>query len=273
MKWSKACLTLTAGLSLMLSLAGFTRMASADTLDDIKARGVLIVGGKTDYKPFGYREAGGPVVGFAVELANRVAEKLGVKVEIVPTAAANQLQFLEQGKIDVLIAAMNDTPERRKIVRIIEPGYYASGANLLVIKAAAIKSWSSIKGKPICANQGAYFNRPVEENYGAKIVAFKSPTEAYNALRNGSCIGFVYDDNSLTLKLDDPDWNAYEMPLKSIMPQPVAMAVRLGDERLAKILTDLSVEWYRTGYIRQLEKKWFPGKDSSFVEEMAAKYK
>jgi polar amino acid transport system substrate-binding protein len=257
-------------LSTLIGIAG---AAKADVIDDITKRGVLIVGGKTDYKPFGYRDAGGPPIGFSVELANRVAEKLGVKVEIVPTSAANQLQFLEQGRVDVLIAAMNDTPARRKIVQIVEPGYYASGANLLVIKAAGIKAWEDLKGKTICANQGAYFNRPVQEQYGASIVAMKSPTEAYNALRNGSCIGFVYDDNNLTLKLDEPEWNGYEMPLPSIMHQPVAMAVRLGEDRFHKLLTDLSIEWYRTGYIRKLEQQWFPGKSISFVGEMSAKYK
>lgn len=270
MKWSETYRIFGLGVSALLSLCG---VAHADALDDIKARGVLIVGGKTDYKPFGFREAGGPVVGFSVELANRVAEKLGVKVEIVPTAAANQLQFLEQGKVDVLIAAMNDTPERRKIVQIVEPGYYASGANILVIKTAGVTSWDGLKGKTLCANQGAYFNRSVEQQYGASVVAFKSPTEAYTALRNGNCIGFVYDDNSLTLKLEDPEWSAYEMPLKSIMPQPVAMAVRLGDDRFANLLTELSVEWYKSGYIRELEKQWFPGKDSSFVAETSEKYK
>lgn len=261
------------GLAAALALTGLASVAKADVIDEIKARGTLIVGGKSDYKPFGYREANGPVVGFSVELANRVAEKLGVKVEIVPTAAANQLQFLEQGRVDVLIAAMNDTPERRKIVYIVEPGYYGSGANLLSIKAAGIKNWGDLKGKQICANQGAYFNRPVQEQYGASIVALKSPIEAYNALRNGNCIGFVYDDNSLTLKMEEPGWEAYEMPLQSIMAQPVAMAVRLGEERFHRMLSELSVEWYRTGYIKALEKQWFPGKINPYVEEMAGKYK
>jgi len=254
----------------LFALAGH---AMADNLDDIKARGTLLVGGKTDYKPFGYREPSGKVVGFSVDLAQRVADKLGVKVEIVPTTAANQLQFLEQGKVDIVIAAMNDTPERRKIVYMVEPGYYASGASILSIKTANIKKWEDLKGQKVCAAQGAYFNRAVQEKYGADIIAFKAPTEAYNALRNGNCSAFVYDDNTLTLKLEDPDWAGYEVPLRSIMPQPVAMAVRLGEDRFHALVTTLSTDWYKTGVIVQLEDKWFPGKRSSFVQEMVAKYR
>lgn len=245
----------------------------ADTLDQIKARGVLVVGGKTDYRPFGYRDADGKVVGFSVELAQQVADRLGVKLQIVPTSAANQLEFLQQGKVDVLIAAMNDTPERRKVVRVIEPGYYSSGANVLLLRAAHVTQWSDLRGKTLCANQGAYFNRALEEQYGAHVVAFKGPTEAYNALRNGVCIGFAYDDNSLALKLADPEWGNFGMSLPSIMAQPVVMAVRLGEDRFASQLEQWSIEWYRTDYISQLAKKYFPATNSAFVSQMTARYK
>lgn len=259
-----------------LLLATFSLMsaatAGADVIDDIKARGTLLVGGKTDYKPFGFRQTGGDVVGFSVDLARKVAEKLGVRLEIVPTTAANQIQFLEQGKVDVLIAAMNDTPERRKVVQIVDPGYYASGANLLVLKKVGVRQWADLKDKKICAVQGAYYNRVIEQEYGASLVSLKATTEAYNALRNGACIGFVYDDNSLTLKLEEAGWQDYEVPLQSIVPQPVAMAVRLGEERFHRLLTELSIDWYRTGYIRAMEERWFPGKRSSYVQDMTTKH-
>jgi polar amino acid transport system substrate-binding protein len=106
-----------------------THAASADTFDDIKARGKLVVGGKADYKPFGFRQPDGSVVGLSVDLANEMAKALGVELELVPTTAANMLEFLQQGKVDVIIAAMNDTPERRKVVYIVDPGYAASPGN------------------------------------------------------------------------------------------------------------------------------------------------
>jgi len=259
--------------TLMALATSLAAPASADVLDDVKARGVLKVGGKSDYKPFGFRQPDGSLAGMSVDLARRVADRLGVRLEIVPTTAANQLQFLEQGRVDVLIAAMNDTPERRKVVYIVEPGYYASGANLLAVASAGIRSWDDLKGKTVCATQGAYFNRAVQQDYGAKVVAFKAPTEAYNALRNGSCVGLVYDDNSLTQRLEDPEWAGYEMPLPSIQPQAVAMAVRLGETRFHDLLTEMSIDWYRSGEILKLEEKWFPGKRSSYVREMAEKYR
>ena len=67
-------------------------------IDEIKARGTVVVGGKADYKPFGFREADGKIVGFATDLAEDLAKQLGVKLEPVPTTAANQIQFVEQGR-------------------------------------------------------------------------------------------------------------------------------------------------------------------------------
>ncbi|HEU0156487.1 MAG TPA: transporter substrate-binding domain-containing protein, partial [Stellaceae bacterium] len=101
--------------------------ARADVLDDIKKRGTLVVGTKADYRPYGYRDPSGKIVGIEPDLAADVAKRLGVKLELVPVVASNRMQFLDQGKIDLMIATMTDTPERRKIVDIVQPDYYASG--------------------------------------------------------------------------------------------------------------------------------------------------
>ena len=61
------------------------------------------------------------------------AKRLGVKLELVPVVASNRIQFLQQGKIDLMIATMSDTPERRKIVDIVDPNYYGSGTNVLAV--------------------------------------------------------------------------------------------------------------------------------------------
>src|SRR5262245_17692873 len=83
----------------------------AQTLDKIKQRGVLVVGTKADYKPFGFRDPSGAIVGFEPDLAKDVADRLGVKLELEPVVSANRMQFLQQGKIDLMIATMNVTDE------------------------------------------------------------------------------------------------------------------------------------------------------------------
>ncbi len=106
--------------------------ARADTLADIKAKGELVVGTKADYPPYGFRDKSGQLVGIEPELAADIAKRLGVKVRIEPVQSSNRIQFLQQGKIDLMIATMNITDERKKAVGIVEPAYYASGIAGLV---------------------------------------------------------------------------------------------------------------------------------------------
>jgi len=113
--------------------------ASADVLDTIKERGKLIVGVKADYIPYGYLDTSGAIIGIEPDLAKDVADKLGVDIEYVPVVSSNRMQFLEQGKIDLMIATMTDKPDRRKVVKIVDPNYYSSGTNILALKALGLK--------------------------------------------------------------------------------------------------------------------------------------
>src|SRR5213083_1902002 len=128
--------------------------AAAQTLEKIKQRGVLVVGTKADYNPFGFRDTSGAIVGFEPDLARDVAGRLGVRLELEPVVSSNRMQFLQQGKIDLMLATMNVTQERRRTVGIIDPSYFASGVNVLAIKKAALKTWEQLKNQKICAIQG-----------------------------------------------------------------------------------------------------------------------
>jgi len=248
--------------------------ATAQTLDKIKQRGVLTVGTKADYKPFGFRDPSGAIVGFEPDLAKDVADRLGVKLEIEPVVSSNRMQFLQQGKIDLMIATMNDTPERRKIVGIIEPDYYASGVNVFLNKKAGIKSWEQLKDQKICAIQGAWYNKPVAEKYGADIVAFKGTAEAETALTQGSCVGFVYDDTYFADHLSDTKWAGFEMPLESILIEPWGLAVKLEerDGPWGQFMAKTVADWHRTGKLIDYEKKWkIP--PSAFLKKMHEQFK
>jgi polar amino acid transport system substrate-binding protein len=259
-------------LACALSLGIGIAAARAEALSDIKKRGTLIVGTKADYKPYGFRDPSGNIVGLEPDLAADVAKRLGVKLELVPVVASNRMQFLDQGKIDLMIATMTDTPERRKVVEIPDPDYYASGTNLLAPKSAHLTDWDQLKGKPVCLIQGAFYNKELQEKYGVEPVAFKGTIEAYAALKAGNCVGVAYDDTALFGQLLDPEWQDYEVPLKSILVAPWGLAVKLGESDFVKFMHDTIVDWHKTGFILGLEKKWgLP--NSQYAEEMHEKYK
>lgn len=232
--------------------------APAQTLDKIKKDGVLIVGTKADYKPFGFRDTSGAIVGFEPDLAKDVADRLHVKLQLEPVVASNRMQFLQQGKIDLMIATMNDTPERRKVVGIVQPGYFASGVNVFLNKKATVKSWDQLKGQKVCAIQGSWYNKEVAEKYGADIVAFKGTSEAETALTQGNCIGMLYDDTYFYDHLNDPKWSAFAMPLESILVVPWGLAVKLDELNgpWGQFMTQVVKDWHKSGKLIALAAKW-----------------
>jgi polar amino acid transport system substrate-binding protein len=257
-----------AGLGATAALAP----AHADELQDIKSKGVLVVGVKADYPPFGYLSPTGGNIGLETDLARDVAQRLGVKVQFIPVVAANRVQFLQQGKIDLLIATMNDTPEREKVVDIIQPDYYASGYNLMVPNTVKITAWNQLSGVPVCAIQGAFYNKEVAEKYGASTVAFTGVAEALTALQQGRCNAFLYDDTAIEGKLQDPAWKDYDMPLKSQDAEPWGLAVKQGEPAFADFMSKTIIDWDKTGFILSLESK-YNLKHSDFALQMHDKYK
>ena len=91
------------------------------TLDEIKASGKLVIGVFSDKNPFGYVDENGKYAGYDIELANRLAEDLGVEVEFVSTEAANRVEYLETGKVDIILANFTVTPERAEAVDFADP--------------------------------------------------------------------------------------------------------------------------------------------------------
>jgi polar amino acid transport system substrate-binding protein len=263
---------LIAAMAVALALA--TAPAFAQTLAKVKERGVLTVGTKADYKPFGFRDPSGAITGFEPDMARDVADKLGVKLELEPVVSSNRMQFLQQGKIDLMIATMNDKPDRREIVGIIDPPYYASGVNILANKKAQLNSWEQLKGQTVCGIQGAWYNKEISEKYGAEFVSFKGQTEAEAALLQGNCIGWIYDDTAFAARLADPKWAGFEMALPTILEEPLVVAVKLEerDGEWGKFMHDMLVEWHRSGRLIELEKKWqIP--PSAFLKALHDKYK
>lgn len=250
------CIKTLVSTAVFGGLAMASTLAQADVIDDIKAAGVLKVAVKADYKPYGFRDPSGAIVGIEAELAKDVADRLGVKVEYIPVVSSNRMQFLEQGKVDLMIATMTDKPSRRKVVSIVDPNYYSSGTNILALKKYGLKEWEDLRGKPVCGIQGAFYNKKTAKDFGAKIVAFKGTAEAYAALKGGNCAAFVYDDSAIVAKTKDPAWEGYEMPLKTIDDAPWGLAVKLGETRFHELMSNQITNWHKTGRILELETKW-----------------
>lgn len=259
---------LTAVVGLIVGVCGTQAAMAGGGLDTIKQRGVIKVGTKADYAPFGYRNAGGEVVGLEPDLAADVAQRLGVKLELVPVASANRMKFLQDGAIDLMIATMTFRPDRDEAVGIPRPFYYASALAALTPKASGLRTWEELQDKAVCVVQGAAYNRDIK----ARLIPQKDAEELLNALKQGKCAAAAYDSAFFVGKLQEPDWSDYEMTLPQVNPEPWGLAVKKEDKEFIDYMAGVITDWHKSGKIVELENKWkIPA--SPFAAEMNNKYK
>ena len=259
---TKSMLNVLAGAAMVGLLAApvssFAEQCANDGWNKVMKRGKIVVGVKADYKPWGYRDTSGAIVGMEADMAADVADAMGVDLELVAVQSSNRMQFLDQGKVDMIIATMSDRADRRKIVGITQPNYYTSGTNVMSPKALGLKEWEDLRDKPVCGKQGAFYNKIVSERYGAKIVAFTGNAEAKQALRDKKCIAWVYDDSSIMSDLSSGDWPDFEMPLQSEDDNPWGLAVPIAERScvFGNFMSGMTYNWHQSGRLIELEKKW-----------------
>jgi ABC-type amino acid transport substrate-binding protein len=121
---------LIALLALLASACGPSK--PANELEKVKQAGKIVIGTSADYPPFEFVDESGNMVGFDIDLANEIGKRMGVEVEIVDMPFDSLIASVQEGKIDISIAAFNYTEERDKTVDFSDAYYYAEDGFLVV---------------------------------------------------------------------------------------------------------------------------------------------
>ena len=142
-----------AGSAALFGLAG-TRAARADTLDEVKKRGTLVVGMEAAYVPYEFFKDG-KIIGYDPDIIEYFVGKLGVKAQLVDTAWNGIIPALYAKKFDVIVSAMTITKERAEKVLFSMP--YADASNVILLRAGEdrIKVADDLSGKIIGVQIGS----------------------------------------------------------------------------------------------------------------------
>ena len=238
--------------------AGSSEITKSSLLEKIRAQGVMTVGVKTDFAPFGFLSKDGKHQGFEIDLAQRIAKEIGVRAETAGVSTANRFQRLEQGAIQVVIATAADTRARRKIATAVEPGYFGAGVNILMRPDSNAKKWSDLRGKKICALQGAYFNKGITSRHVIELQTYKSIGNAQAALKQGECAGFLYSEIAIQRYLTNPEFAGYKADIESAMVVPWAVFLPRSEKGtdFEVLMGDVIAKLHREGFLIDLQKKW-----------------
>ncbi len=240
-----------------LATLGASFAAQADaTLDKIEQRHRVVVGVLLSGGPFGSIDPKTQKPeGLNVDMAQDLGRQLGADVELVPVLPANRVQFLQQGKVDLLIANMEWTAERGQQLGFVPTPFYRVGGTAAVLKDSKITRWEDLKGQPVCTSQGSSYVKPLTE-FGAELKAFKSSSESLLALRGNNCVAAVHDATLINpLVADSPEWQNYRALSPELNPAPSVIWTRPGETDTQAKLDAIVKGWHRTGWLIDAEKR------------------
>ncbi|OYT91481.1 MAG: ABC transporter substrate-binding protein [Burkholderiales bacterium PBB3] len=254
--WRSAAGLITLLLAAVSSVSA--QVPASPVLTAIKEAGIVRIGVKTDVEPFGLINPSGEVVGFEIDLAKDIAERLGVRLVKVPVSTETRFQKLELGEVDLLLATVGDSLERRKIATGIEPGYFETGVTVMLRPDQGLKDWNAVRGKTLCALQGAYFNRPTSERYLLNLQTYKTVRDALLAVNGGRCDGFLYNAPAIKNLLKKAEFKGYSAPFPEALVTPWTMFIKRaeGGKEFEQFLGNVTADWYRNGMITKTAATW-----------------
>lgn len=169
-----------------LATALLSTATKAATVEEIKAKGIIIVGIQGDNAPYGFVNSSGVQDGFDADIANLFGKELGVKVQFQPLAVSNRISALTTGKVDVLFATMAMTEERAKSLQYSKP-YAANTISLYAAKADSVKTPADVAGWEISVPKSSTQDKAVTDTVGstATVRRFDDDASTIQALLSG----------------------------------------------------------------------------------------
>lgn len=247
---------LTAVTTLALTL--LSSLAHADRLDDIKKSGVLRVGAFDSNPPFGFVDAKSKQIeGLDVDYAKAIADKLGVKLQLLPTNPANRVPLLVANKVDLILANFTITPERAEQVNFSIP-YFSSGQQFIV-KKGTLKSPEDLNKWRVGVDKGTVNEGVLRKRFpGATVIAYDDTPFAFTALRNGQVQAITQDGPKLIgLLANVPDKDRYEIPPFTVSDDLIGVGLPKGETALTDSVNQTLQALEASGQAQKIYDTWF----------------
>lgn len=232
---------------------------NTDTLDKILQRGKLIVGVKYDTKPFGYINNKQQLVGYDIDLARYIAKSIlgdENRVEFKQVTPSSRILALNSGQVDMIIATMTITPQRKEVVDFSAP-YYITGQSVLIPKNSDIRTLSDLNGKNVIIVFGTIAEKSLRLIApDANVIGFKTYTSGYDALKQGRADAMTSDDTIL-MGFAMSDSSLRLLPIV-FSKEPYAIAFKKGPQsaRLEDKVDFILQNMKQSGELNKIKNKW-----------------
>ena len=238
--------------------------AEDTSLADVQAKGSFTLGLDADFAPMGFTQDDGQIVGFDIDLANAVAEKMGVKVEVKPIDWDSKDMELSSGKIDVIWNGFSITDERRKEVLFSNP--YLSTKQSVIVKAGSdIKTKADLAGKKIALQDGSTSEDALKADTATyetigddNISRFKENSQVLMEVDAGRADAAVIDEIFVRYYLQKENMlDKFVVLEEGFDEEDYGVGGRTGDYALMEAINKALDECKADGTTSELSIKWF----------------
>jgi glutamate transport system substrate-binding protein len=222
--------------------AGGGTFAEGTTMARLADAGRVRVGTKFDQPLFGLKNLEGKPEGFDVEIAKLIAGELGIdaaNIEWVESVSANREPFIQQDKVDFVVATYTINDKRKEVVDFAGP-YYVAGQDIMVAKGnpEGIAGPDDLAGKKVCSVTGSTPAENIRTNYpDADLTEFDVYSKCAEALKNKQ-VQAVTTDNVILLGLISQDQEAFELVGETFTEEPYGIGVKKGDTEFRNFIND-----------------------------------
>jgi len=246
--------------------------AAADRLDDVKARGKLIVGVSDTTPPFSFKKPGETTVtGYDLDIVHAVAKRLGVTVETVSLSSAERVPMLNEGKIDFAATSMTRTADRLKEIDF-SLIYFVTPHAVIVKKSSGITSVHQLAGKKASSASTSTAGPNLKEaEPKVELVYVRDYAEAFDLLKQDKVDAFPTDETVLrAIVQQDGHPDDYLFVPDFTKSLNVGFAFKKGEPRFKEALNKALLDVETSGDAVKIFDAWFGPKSP---EPMARKFK
>lgn len=244
-------------LGLAAAALFFTGIAQAQTaLDDIVKAKKITIAVPTDFPPYGFVGTDLKPQGLDIDMANYIATKLGVAIELAPVTSANRIAYLQTRKADLVISTLGKNPDREKVIDFTA-AYSPFFQAVFAAKNLTVTSFADLAGKSIGVTRGAIEDQELTKvaPASADIKRFEDNNATVSAFVSGQ-VQLIATGASVAGNLmgKNPQLNTeYKLLLKD---SPNFIGVGKGEDKLRLKVNDIIAEAKKSGDIDKMANKW-----------------
>ena len=236
--------------------------AQDNSLQNVLDKGTLVLGLDDSFPPMGFRDENNNIVGFDIDVATEVANRMGVELKLQPIEWSTKEMELNTGSVDCLWNGLSIDDERKQAMDLSEP-YMTNRMVLVVLNDSEYTDQASLAGKTIGVQNGSTAEKILEESDFSKTIgntiSFKDNVTAFMELETKGIDAIFMDEvvANYAITSQNKDFKVLE---DGLTEEEYAVGFKKGNTALKNEVQKYIDEMKADGTMTQISEKWF-GKD------------